>query len=65
MKVPQWSEFSIANMWEQVKDIPEFLSHVPDTWSHEGHRKPEKKYFFALLSTMYSGWLRDAIIDCS
>ena len=65
MKISQWPEFSIANMWEQVKDIAEFKRYVPDTWSCEGHRKPEKKYFFGLLSTMYSEWLREAIIDCS
>ena len=65
MKVPQWSEFSIQNMWEEVKDVPEFLPYVPDTWSCEGHRKPEKRFFFALISTMYSEWLRQAVIDCS
>lgn len=65
MKVPQWPEFSIASMWEQVKDLPEVKLYVPDTWSCEGHRKPEKKYLFALISTMYSEWLRSAVIDCT
>ena len=65
MEVPQWSEFSIVNMWKQVKDIPEFLKYVPDTWNCEGHRKPEKRFFFSLVTTMYSEWLRLAIIDCA
>ena len=41
------------------------MLYVPDTWKCDGHRKPEKKFFFALLSTMYSGWLKDAVMDCS
>ena len=65
MKVPQWPEFSIANMWEQCRNVQEFLPYVPDTWKFDGHRKPEKKFFFGLLSTMYPEWLRDAVIDCS
>ena len=52
-------------MWDQVKDIPEFLRHCPDPWGQGGHRKPEKAYFFALLSTMYPEWLREAVMDCS
>ena len=52
-------------MWDQVKDIPEFKRYVPDTWSCEGHRKPEKRYLFAIITTMYAEWLRAAIIDCT
>ena len=65
MRVPQWPEFSIANMWDQCRDIPEVKIYCPDTWSTSGHRKPEKKFLFALITTMYSEWFRDAVADCS
>jgi hypothetical protein len=60
LDIPIWAEFGVERCFNVVMQNPTIRAHIPDTWG-PGHRVPEREYFFKVVGTFMTDWLRGEI----
>ena len=60
--VPMWPELSIRLMFEHAARVKGFLARMPDDWTTT--RKVERRYFWAVLSTLAPKFVEQMIWEC-
>ena len=50
VKVPNYDELSVKNLWPHMQNVPEFMRFMPD--SIPKGRLPCREYFFTIMNTL-------------
>ena len=50
-----WPEFSVKNVWQQVRPSPEICKYLPVDEMNEG-RWPNKEFFWGIAYTVIPDW---------
>ena len=51
VNVPAYDELSVANLWPEVSQDPEFMKFMPDSFPKG--KNYDRKYFFNILNTVH------------
>ena len=62
LKIPLWAELSVARIWPQAAELPEFLPHMPDEWRQD-LKKVERSFFWAVLTTLAPEFVEQLVLD--
>ena len=55
VKVPQYDELSVKNLWKDLSKEEQFKIYFPDF--KEGDKLPERQFFFDVLNTIFPDYL--------
>ncbi len=55
IKVPQYDELSVRNLWPMFKNDKEFMMYFPDVYPKD--KGPPREYFFNLLNSIHGDYL--------
>ena len=55
IKVPQYDELSVKNLWPEFKKDADFVSYFPATFPKG--KGPPREYFFDILNTLHPEYL--------
>ena len=50
VRVPNYDELSVTNLWPHMQSVPEFMRFMPD--SIPKGRLPCRDYFFTIMNTL-------------
>ena len=62
LKIPLWTELSVARIWPQATELPDFLLHMPDEWQQD-LKKVERSFFWAVLTTLAPEFVEELVLD--
>ena len=59
VRVPNFDELSVKNLWPHMRQVPEFMKYMPDAIPKG--RLPCRYYFFNLINTLNQEYLSGLI----
>ena len=59
IKVPQYDELSVKNLWPEFKKDAQFMSFFPATFPKG--KGPPREYFFDIINTLYPEYLNQVM----
>lgn len=52
LKLPLWPELSIARIWPEAQQLPQFSEYMPSDWSLQVAKKIERDFMYGILITL-------------
>jgi hypothetical protein len=62
LKLPLWPELSIARIWPEAMQLPQFGEYMPPDWSLEHAKKIERGFMYGVLTTLAPDYV-EKIVD--
>ena len=63
IKVPLWTELSVARLWPEAHNLPQFAEHMPSDWDLAHPKRIERNFFMGILVYLAPEFLEHVILD--